>query len=67
VAGCTQQAASSSVIHHSDCGSQYCGDDYRKLVKQFGMLASMSRKGNSYDNAPMESFWGSLKNKLIHH
>ena len=37
------------------------------MVKQFGMLASMSRKGNCYDNAPMESFWGSLKNELIHH
>jgi putative transposase len=47
--------------------AQYCADDYRKLVKQFGMLASMSRKGNCYDNAPMESFWGSLKNELIHH
>jgi len=37
------------------------------LVAQFGMTASMSRKGNCYDNAPMESFWGSLKNELIHH
>ena len=55
------------LVHHSDRGSQYCADDYRKLVKQFGMLASMSRKGNCYDNAPMESFWGSLKNELIHH
>ena len=55
------------LIHHSDRGSQYCADDYRKLVKQFGMRASMSRKGNCYDNAPMESFWGSLKNELIHH
>lgn len=55
------------LIHHSDRGSQYCADDYRKLVKQFGMLASMSRKRNCCDNAPMESFWGSLKNQLIHH
>lgn len=55
------------LIHHSDRGSQYCADDYRKLVKQFGMQASMSRKGNCYDNAPMESFWGSLKNEVIHH
>lgn len=56
-----------SLILHSDRGSQYCADDYRKLVEQFGMKASMSRKGNCYDNAPMESFWGSLKNELIHH
>jgi putative transposase len=55
------------LIHHSDRGSQYCADDYRKLIAQFGMLSSMSRKGNCYDNAPMESFWGSLKNEVIHH
>lgn len=55
------------LIHHSDRGSQYCAHDYRRLVEQFGMQASMSRKGNCYDNAPMESFWGSLKNELIHH
>jgi putative transposase len=55
------------LIHHPDRGSQYCAHDYRKLVKQFGMQASMSRKGNCYDNAPMESFWGSLKNELVHH
>jgi transposase InsO family protein len=55
------------LILHSDRGSQYCADDYRKLVAQFGMLASMSRKGNCYDNAPMESFWGSMKNEMVHH
>jgi transposase InsO family protein len=55
------------VIHHSDRGAQYCAHDYRKLVEQFGMCASMSRKGNCFDNAPMESFWGSLKNEMIHH
>lgn len=55
------------LIHHSDRGSQYCAHSYQKLLKQFGMQASMSRKGNCYDNAPMESFWGSLKNELVHH
>lgn len=55
------------LIHHSDRGSQYCAQDYQKLVKQFGMQPSMSRRGNCYDNAPMESFWGSLKNELVHH
>ena len=39
---------------------------YRALLDQFGMTASMSRKGNCYDNAPMESFWGTLKNERIH-
>ncbi len=53
--------------HHSDRGSQYCSHAYRKQLQQFGMLASMSRKGDCWDNAPMESFWGSLKNELVHH
>jgi len=55
------------LIHHSDRGSQYCSLDYQKLIKQFGMKASMSRKGNCYDNAPIESFWGTLKQELVHH
>ncbi|TDF54489.1 IS3 family transposase, partial [Cupriavidus sp. L7L] len=55
------------LIHHSDRGSQYCAHGYRRLLAQFGMLASMSRKGNCYDNAPMESFWGSLKAELVYH
>ena len=56
-----------SLIHHSDRGVQYCAHEYRRLVDQFKMRASMSRKGNCYDNAPMESFWGKLKNELVHH
>lgn len=55
------------LIHHSDRGSQYCALEYRKLLEQFGMQASMSRRGNCYDNAPIESFWGTLKNELVHH
>jgi len=55
------------LIHHSDRGVQYCAGEYRALLKQFGMTASMSRKGNCYDNAPMESFWGILKSELVHH
>ena len=55
------------LIHHSDRGSQYCSRDYRALLQQFRMKASMSRRGNCYDNAPMESFWGTLKNELVHH
>ncbi len=58
---------SKGLINHSDRGSQYCSLDYQKLLKQFGMQASMSRKGNCYDNAPMESFWGTLKQELVHH
>ena len=55
------------LIHHSDRGSQYCSWDYTKLLGRFNMRASMSRKGNCYDNAPMESFWGTLKNELVYH
>lgn len=55
------------LIHHSDRGSQYCSPKYQALLAKFGMLSSMSRKGNCYDNAPIESFWGIMKNELIHH
>jgi len=55
------------LFHHSDRGSQYCCAEYRGLLDQFGLTASMSRKGNCYDNAPMESFWGTLKSELVHH
>lgn len=55
------------LIHHSDRGSQYCAQDYQDQVRQCGMIASMSRRGNCDDNAPMESVWGTLKNELVHH
>jgi transposase InsO family protein len=55
------------LLHHSDRGSQYCSYEYRQILDQFGLQASMSGKGNCFDNAPMESFWGILKQELIHH
>ena len=55
------------LIHHSDRGSQYCSYEYQALLGQFAMKASKSRKGNCDDNAPMESFWGTLKQELVHH
>jgi putative transposase len=55
------------LLHHSDRGSQYCSDEYRRLLKYFGLAVSMSGRGNCYDNAPMESFWGILKQELVHH
>lgn len=58
---------SAGLIHHSDRGSQYCSHEYSKLLKQFKMQSSMSGKGNCYDNAPMESFWGTLKTELVFH
>ena len=55
------------LLHHSDRGVQYCAQDYQARLKHLGLQASMSRRGNCYDNAPMESFWGTLKNELVHH
>ena len=49
------------LIHHSDRGSQYAGDDYRQLLGIYGMICSMSRKGDCWDNAVAESFFHSLK------
>ena len=51
------------LIHHSDRGSQYASHDYQKLLKQHGIICSMSRKGNCWDNAPVERFFSSLKRK----
>ena len=55
------------LIHHSDRGAQYCARDYQAQLQRFRLIPSMSRRGNCYDNAPMESFWGTLKNELVHH
>jgi putative transposase len=55
------------LIHHSDRGSQYCATEYQELLKQCEMRPSMSRRGNCFDNASIESFWGVLKNELVHH
>lgn len=55
------------LIHHSDRGSQYCSHEYRTLLASYGLKTSMSRKGNCYDDAPVESFWGTLKTELAHH
>ena len=49
------------LIHHSDRGSQYASHAYQKLLRQHGMIPSMSRKGNCWDNAPVERFFSSLK------
>jgi transposase InsO family protein len=62
-----QRQPSPGLVHHSDRGSQYASADYRLLLTARGMVASMSRKGNCYDNAPMESFFGTLKSERVHH
>ena len=55
------------LIVHSDRGSQYCSHIYRDLIAQHQFVGSMSAKGNCYDNAPIESFWATLKNELVYH
>jgi transposase InsO family protein len=55
-----------TLLFHSDRGVQYASADYRRALTQAGLLASMSRKGNCYDNATMESFWSTLKRELIY-
>lgn len=52
-------------IMHSDRGSTYAAKDYRKLLSKHGLLCSMSRKGDCWDNAPMESFWGKMKSEWL--
>lgn len=53
------------LLHHSDRGSQYTGADYQTLLSKHGLQCSMSRKGNCWDNAVIESFFGTLKCELI--
>jgi transposase InsO family protein len=54
------------LIFHSDRGSQYCSHDFKNTLQRFEMKSSMSRKGNCWDNAPTESFWGRLKAASLH-
>jgi putative transposase len=54
------------LIHHSDRGSQYAAGDYRDILQAAAIVPSMSRKGNCWDNAPTESFFGTLKTELVH-
>lgn len=53
------------IIHHSDRGSTYAGVKYQNLLRTFGMRSSMSAKGNCYDNAAMESFYGRYKSSSV--
>ncbi len=58
------QRPAPGLLHHSDRGSQYASEAYRELLRSHGVEASMSRAGNCYDNAKMESFWATLKTEL---
>jgi len=63
----TTRQPAPGLLHHSDRGSQYASDDYQALLTKAEMVDSMSRKGNCYDNAPVESFFGTLKTELVFH
>ena len=56
----------SGLMLHSDRGSQYCSHSYQAKLKTYGMICSMSRKGNCWDNAPAESWFGRFKNEVIY-
>lgn len=60
-----RSATTQGCILHSDRGSQYCSGAYQEMAKKHGFISSMSRKGNCWDNAPMESFWGKLKQEWL--
>jgi len=62
-----QRQPDAGLIHHSDRGIQYASEAFTDLQAKHGVLASMSRKGNCYDNAAMESFFHSLKAELVRH
>ena len=61
------QRPGASLIHHSDRGVQYASADCRKVTQSAGFQASMSRKADCHDNAPMESFFHTLKTEFVHH
>jgi putative transposase len=60
-------SSSSDLVAHSDRGSQYASEHYRRRLSEERIECSMSRRGNCWDNAPMESFFASLKKELVHH
>lgn len=57
---------SKGLVHHSDQGSQYASTDYQDLLSEAGFTCSMSRKGNCWDNAPVESFFATLKKECVY-
>lgn len=61
-----RQKPKPGLIHHSDRGVQYASSEYQKLLNKYKMIGSMSRKGNCYDNACIESFHGILKRELVY-
>ena len=62
----TQRSVPSQLLHHSGRGSQYASNGYRQILAKHGLRCSMSRKGNCWDNAVVESFFGAPRNEMIY-
>lgn len=62
-----KRAPTAGLLHHSDRGSQYAATSYQRVLDEYGLIPSMSRKGNCWDNACVESFFGTLKRELVYH
>lgn len=62
-----RQCPGTDLVAHSDRGVQYASEHYQRLLAKHGITCSMSRKGNCWGNAPMESFFATLKKELVHH
>jgi putative transposase len=62
----THRQPADNLVFHTDRGCQYASAQFRHALAQNSVLASMSRKGNCYDNAAMESFWSTLKQELVY-
>jgi transposase InsO family protein len=65
--GALPGAGAGELLHHSDRGVQYASEAYQDLLARHQIRCSMSARGDCYDNAVMESFWGTLKRELVHH
>ena len=63
----TRRCPAPGLVHHTDQAALYAAHAYRERMRHHGMVASMSRKGDCYDNAVAESFFSNLKNELVHH
>jgi putative transposase len=62
-----KRAPTAGLLHHSDRGSQYAATSYQRVLDEYGLIPSMSRTGNCWDNACVESFFGTLKRELVYH
>ena len=60
-----QRQPGAGLVHHSDRGSEYASKSYQKMLQDHGIQVSMSKKGDCYDNAVIESFWGTLKEECL--